>query len=227
MRYEINKTQPTLGQKVILKIKEVKNTQQISIKATALQDDTAIIEINPKAAGQFELIPYALGPIEVTVFDDGKALDQKATFNVLEKYPDQRELLPSFGPFTRYGDIILLLLVILLAGVLWRILGNRKKYIQAAVSVKTKADYLQEWDQILKIENLEMKISKASLWLKNFMTEYLKQPSNHLTTPEMKSHQSFLKFCDEIKFSNRDHSYAKTQFENLSTEVTQWLREVL
>jgi hypothetical protein len=228
MRYEINKSQSqlTLGQKITLKIKEVKNIDQISIKALALKDDTAVIEINPRAAGQFELIPYALGPIEITVFEDGKALEQKVTFNVLEKYPQQTELLPSFGPFTRYGDMFLLLILMILAGVLWKVLSSRKKAIQVVASVKTMADYLQEWDQILKIQNLETKISKSSLWLKNFMTEYLKEPSNHLTTPEMKSHRKFLEFCDGVKFSDQDHSSAKSEFESLSADITRWLTEV-
>lgn len=226
MRYEINFKEPTLGQKVIFKIKEAKNIDQIWIKAVALQDDTAIIEINPKASGQFELIPYALGPIEVTVFDDGKALEPKVTFNVLEKYPQQTQLLPSFGPFSRYGDIVFFLIIILLAVLAGRLFKNRKKYTQIVVPVKTKAEYLQEWDQILKIQNLETKIMKSSLWLKNFMTEYLKEPSNHLTTPEMSSHQKFLEFCDGVKFSNQDHSKALSEFEVLSTEITDWLNEV-
>jgi len=226
MRYEINQNQPTLGQKIIFRIKDLKDKDQISIKALALKDDTAIIEVNPKNPGQFELIPYALGPVEITIYENGKALEPKVTFNVLERYPNQTELLPSFGPFTRYGDIVLLLIMILLAALLWKVLRNRKKNVRTFILVKTKADYLQEWDQILKIENLETKVAKASLWLKNFMTEYLKQPSNHLTTPEMKLHQSFLKFCDEVKFSNQDHSDAKSQFEKLSIEITQWLTEV-
>jgi hypothetical protein len=91
MRYVINKTNPTLGQKITLKISEVKNTDQISLKASAGQDDTAIIEISPKGPGRYEITPYALGPVEIQIYENGFPLKTKVTFS-LPIYADQQFL---------------------------------------------------------------------------------------------------------------------------------------
>lgn len=223
-----NNLQTTLGKKLLINLKEVNASDAVEIKALALKDQAGIVEIKPVGTGQFEVTAFTLGPVELTVFKNDKPLGQKITFNVIEKYQNQNDFLPSFGPMHYYFEIFLFFLFLaLLAALGWQWFKKHKKNVAQLGPSKTWQEYFNEWLTLQKTDDLAQKAHHSSVWLKQFMSEYLKKPSRHLTTPEMTIHQQFLNLCDEIKFSkNFDAAKDNALYEMTVASVTHWLHEV-